>query len=82
MKKMQEKRKIIQIYKIDHRLPLKPGHRDGKHQVQNSRGQQPKHKLSQWQKPNPLKPRQIETSAKLNQKSQLSLKRRTQGFIN
>jgi hypothetical protein len=39
------------IYKIEHKLPLKPSHRDGKHQVQNSRGQQVKHKLSQWQKP-------------------------------
>jgi hypothetical protein len=50
MKKMQEKSKRIQINKVNHKLLLKPRHRDGKHQVQNSRGQQPKHRLSQWQK--------------------------------
>jgi hypothetical protein len=33
MKKMQEKRKEIQIYKANHKLPLKPSHRDGKHQA-------------------------------------------------
>jgi hypothetical protein len=32
MKKMQEKSKRIQIYKIEVKLPLKPSHRDGKHQ--------------------------------------------------
>jgi hypothetical protein len=51
MKKMQEKSKEIQIYKIEEQLPLKPSHKNGKHQVQNSRGQQSKHKVSQWQKP-------------------------------
>jgi hypothetical protein len=33
MKKMQEKSKEIQIYKTNHKLPLKPSHRDGKHQA-------------------------------------------------
>jgi hypothetical protein len=31
--------------------PPQSSHRDGKHQVPNSRGQQAKHKLSQWKKP-------------------------------
>jgi uncharacterized protein (TIGR03382 family) len=30
MKKMQQKSKWIQIYKIEHKLPLKPSHKDGK----------------------------------------------------
>jgi hypothetical protein len=33
MKKMQEKSKEIQIYKANHKLPLKPRNRDGKHQA-------------------------------------------------
>jgi hypothetical protein len=33
MKKMQEKSKEIQIYKGNHKLPLKLSHRDGKHQA-------------------------------------------------
>jgi hypothetical protein len=33
MKKMHEKSKRIQIYKADHKLPLKQSHRDGKHQA-------------------------------------------------
>jgi hypothetical protein len=33
MKKMQEKSKVIQIYKANHKLPLKPSHRDGRHQA-------------------------------------------------
>jgi hypothetical protein len=28
-----KKSKRIQIYKIEHKLPLKPSHTDGKHQV-------------------------------------------------
>jgi hypothetical protein len=32
MKKMQDKSKKIQIYKIKHQLPLKLSHRDGEHQ--------------------------------------------------
>jgi hypothetical protein len=32
MKKIQEKSKMIQIYKIEHKLPLKSSHKDGKHQ--------------------------------------------------
>jgi hypothetical protein len=40
----------IQIYKIEAQLPLKLRHKDDKHQVQNSRGQQSKHRVSQWQK--------------------------------
>jgi hypothetical protein len=35
---MQEKSKEIQIYKIEAQLPINPSHKDGKHQVQNSRG--------------------------------------------
>jgi hypothetical protein len=31
MKKIEEKIKEIQIYKENHKLPLKPSHRDGKH---------------------------------------------------
>jgi hypothetical protein len=58
MKKMQEKSKEIQIYKIEAQLPLNPSHNDDKYQVQNSRGQQSKHRVSQWQKSYPLKPRQ------------------------
>jgi hypothetical protein len=38
MKKMQQKSKRIQIYKIEHKLPLKPSHRDGKHQVRTQEG--------------------------------------------
>jgi hypothetical protein len=37
MKKMQEKSKEIQIYKANHKLPLKPSHRDGKHQASPQR---------------------------------------------
>jgi hypothetical protein len=37
----------IQVYKVKHQLPLKPSHIDGKHQFPNSRGQQPKLKISQ-----------------------------------
>jgi hypothetical protein len=33
MEKMQQKRKKIQLYKIEHKLPLKSSHRDGKHQA-------------------------------------------------
>jgi hypothetical protein len=33
MKKMQEKSKEIQIYKANYEIPLKPSHRDGKHQA-------------------------------------------------
>jgi hypothetical protein len=33
MKKMQEKSKEIQIYKENHKLPLKLSHRNGKHQA-------------------------------------------------
>jgi hypothetical protein len=50
----REKHKI-QIYKIKHQLPLKPIHKDGKYQVSNSIGQQPKLKVSQWQSPQPPK---------------------------
>jgi hypothetical protein len=32
MKEIQHKRKKIQIYRIKYKLPLKPSHRDGKHQ--------------------------------------------------
>jgi hypothetical protein len=32
MKKMQQKNKRTQIYKIEHKLPLKPSHKDVKHQ--------------------------------------------------
>jgi hypothetical protein len=32
MKKMQQKSKRIQIYKIGHKLPLEASHKDGKHQ--------------------------------------------------
>jgi hypothetical protein len=65
----------IQIYKIKHQLPLKPSHKDGKHEFANSRGQQPKLNVSQWQKTIlPLKPMQIKPSAKLNERRQLPLK--------
>jgi hypothetical protein len=50
MKKMQEKSNELQIYKIEAQLPLKPSHKDGKHQVQNIRREQLQHKVSQWQK--------------------------------
>jgi hypothetical protein len=33
MKKMREKSKEIQIYKANLKLPLKPSHRNGKHQA-------------------------------------------------
>jgi hypothetical protein len=33
MKKMQEESKEIQVYKANHKLPLKPSHRDGQHQA-------------------------------------------------
>jgi hypothetical protein len=32
MKKIQHKSKRIEICKIEHKLPLKPSHKDGKHQ--------------------------------------------------
>jgi hypothetical protein len=64
MEKMKEKNKI---YKINHQHPLKSSYNDGKYQFPNSRGQQPKLKLSQWQKTVlPLKSRQI-TSSPSNQ---------------
>jgi hypothetical protein len=49
----------IQIYIIEAQLPLKPSHKDGKHQIQNSRGQQSKHRVSQWQKSYPPKTKAI-----------------------
>jgi hypothetical protein len=33
MKKIQEKSKEMQIYKENHKLPVKPSHMDGKHQA-------------------------------------------------
>jgi hypothetical protein len=51
MKKIQEKSKLIQNIQDGYKLPLKLSYRDGKHQVSNSRGKQPKYKVSQWQKP-------------------------------
>jgi hypothetical protein len=33
IKKIKEKSKEIQIYKADHKLSIKPSHRDGKHQA-------------------------------------------------
>jgi hypothetical protein len=39
MKKMQQKNTKIQIYKIEHKLPLKSRHNDDKHQVPNSSNQ-------------------------------------------
>jgi hypothetical protein len=82
MKKMQQKSKMIHMYRIEHKLSLKPSHRDGKYQVQNSRGQQPEHKLSQWQKLYPPKTKAIKPSTKLNERRQLPLRKITQGFIN
>jgi hypothetical protein len=66
MKKIQEKKKI-QIYKIKQHLHIKSNHKDDKHQVPNSRGQQLKHKISQYKRPYPLKPRQIKPNVKLKQ---------------
>jgi hypothetical protein len=60
MKKMQEKSKIYNIHakaptppqaKANHKLSLKPSHMDGKHQALNSRGWQPKFKVSQCKRP-------------------------------
>jgi hypothetical protein len=48
-------------------LPLKPSRIDGKHQVRNSRGQQPKHKVSQWQKPHSPRNQGNKTSSPSNQ---------------
>jgi hypothetical protein len=47
MKKMQDKSKLCNIHakaptppqtKANHKLPLKPSHMGGKHQVENSKG--------------------------------------------
>jgi hypothetical protein len=84
MKELQEKSEIYNIQdktstppkpKAKQKLPLKSSQKDDTHQVQNSRGQQTKHMVSQWQKITlPLKPRLIMTSVKLNQRRQLPLK--------
>jgi hypothetical protein len=42
MKKMQEKSNVIQIYKANHMLPLKPSHWDGKHQAPQAKKQKQK----------------------------------------
>jgi hypothetical protein len=42
MKKMQEKSKRKHNIQDKNEFPLKPSHSDGKYQVPNSRGQQPK----------------------------------------
>jgi hypothetical protein len=42
MKKMQEKSKEIQIYKANHKRPLKPSHKDGKHQAPPAKKQNKK----------------------------------------
>jgi hypothetical protein len=42
MRKIQEKSKRIQIYKIKHKLPLKLSHRDGKHQFPPAKQQSEK----------------------------------------
>jgi hypothetical protein len=61
--------------------PLKIIQRDGKHQVLNSRGQQPQYNVSQWQNIIlPLKPRQIKPSVKLNQTHQLSAKKQNEKY--
>jgi hypothetical protein len=43
MKKIQGKSKRIQIYKIEHKLPLKPSHKDGEHQFPPAKKQSEKH---------------------------------------
>jgi hypothetical protein len=43
MKKMQQKNKRIQIYKIEHKLPIKPSHKDGKDQFTPIKQQRKKH---------------------------------------
>jgi hypothetical protein len=63
MKEMKQKSKRVQIYRIEYKLPLKPSYKDGNHQFPNSKGQQPKLKVSQWQKNVlSLKPRQFTNS--------------------
>jgi hypothetical protein len=42
MKKMQEKSKEIQIYKANHKLPIKPSHRDDKHKAPPAKKQNEK----------------------------------------
>jgi hypothetical protein len=42
MKKMQQKSKRIQIYTIEYKLPLKPSHKDGKHQFSPAKQQSEK----------------------------------------
>jgi hypothetical protein len=42
MKKMQDKSKEIQIDKANHKIPLKPSHRDGKHQAPSVKKQNEK----------------------------------------
>jgi hypothetical protein len=46
MKKIQEKSKEIQIYKANHKHPLKPSHRDGKFQAPPP--QRSKTRLIEW----------------------------------
>jgi hypothetical protein len=76
----REKRKI-QIYKIKHQFPLKPSNKDAKHQFSNSRGQQPKLKVSQCQKIILLlKPGKIKPSSKLNQRRQLPTKKQNKKY--
>jgi hypothetical protein len=44
MKKMQEKNERIQIFKANHKLPLKPSYRDGKHQTSPAKKQNEKNR--------------------------------------
>jgi hypothetical protein len=43
MNKMQQKRKKIQIYKIEDKLPFIPSHKDGKQQFSPTKQQSEKH---------------------------------------
>jgi hypothetical protein len=43
MKKMQQKSKMIQIDKIEHKLPLKPSHKNDKHQFSHAKQQSENH---------------------------------------
>jgi hypothetical protein len=45
---MQEKSKMIQIYKANHKLSLKPSHRDGKHQAPPAKKQNEKNRGVWW----------------------------------
>jgi hypothetical protein len=90
MEKMQEESKIYNIQektqalpqtKVNHKHPLKLTHMDGNIKFQTPEGSKKSTTFLNAKYHTPPEPRQIKPSVKFNQRRQLHLKWRTQGFI-